>query len=220
MFLVVLTFFFCLEVEAKCLKSISVTGYQLVPSFSEDVYKYNVFINGNSVNIKADAFNKSDQITGVGNYDVKEDVTSFKVTCNEQEYTLKVFKKNNTPSSDNAYLEYLTIDGAKIDFSKDNFYYEVDDVTNINIKYDLEDARATSILEESENNLYTITVTSFDKSNTNKYTIKINKLKETISEQTKKTSVKELPDTVLVLVILMLGSLVLVIMNFIRKALF
>jgi len=202
------------------MKEISITGYELVPNFNTNTHKYNVFINGNSILIKGKSKNDNSTISGLGNFDVLTDKGEFIITCDDEKYIIKTFKNGYVDDGSDAYLSSLEVAGNKIEFDKNQFYYEVIKNDNIDIEYDLSDDRATAIVNENDNNEIVISVTSYDKSNNLDYVIKINELENVSTKNNKKDKIREMNNLEKSIVILMLSLGVLAIMNFIRKKLF
>ena len=202
-FLVVFTFFFCVKIDAKCLNDLSVTGYTLVPNFNSNTHKYNVFIKGNSINIKGKS--KYD-INGLGSYMIDENKKDIIITCKNEEYKISVFKDGYKEES-KAKLKNLIIEGFDISFDPDTFYYEIDSDTTPNIKYETYSYKDNVSLSE-EDNIITIDVSTFDDINT--YTIKINK---TISvyapKKAEKKKLTNVENTIVISFIVILDLLVL-----------
>lgn len=220
MFLVVFTFFFCDFVNASCMKEISITGYELVPKFNTNTYKYNVFINGNSILIKGKSKNENSNITGLGNYDVLSDKSEFVIECDDEKYIIKTFKDNLVEDSKDAYLSFLEVSGAYIEFDRNTFVYEIERQENIDIKYSLSDDRASAVVIENDKNEIVITVTSYDKTNVKEYIIKMNELKKVNLSNNDSKKVREMNNYEKSGVILLLSCSVLFIINFIRKKIF
>lgn len=217
-FLEVLTFLLCINVNGKCLSDLDVTGYSLVPSFNTNTYKYNVFINGNSISIKGKT-NTKFEIEGLGNFDVTKNNEIYNIKCNNEIYKINVIKNSNQVESDNAYLEELFIDGVDISFDKDTFYYEIDRIDNINLHYEVENS--LSVVEEiEEDNRIILNVTSYDKTKTNTYIIKINDLETVSNIKKNKINTKEFNNYQKCGAILVVGFILLTVVHFIRKLLF
>lgn len=220
LFLVVITFFFCDFVYAGCMKEISITGYELVPKFNTNTHKYNVFINGNSILIKGKSKNDNSTISGLGNFDVLTDKSEFIINCDNEKYVIKTFKNGYVDDGSDAHLSSLEVIGSNLVFDKNKFHYEVVNNGDIDIEYNLSDDRATASITENDNNEIIISVTSYDKSSTLEYVIKVNELENVNALTNNKDKIREMKTPAKVIVILLLSFGVLVIMNFIRKKLF
>ena len=167
-FLVVLTFFFCTSISAKCLDDLTVSGYTLVPKFDNSIKKYNVFIKGNSVNIKGKS--KYD-IDGIGNYVIDEDKKDIIISCKNETYKITVFK-DGYEEKNIAKLKNILVEGFDISFDPDVFYYEIDSDTIPKIEY-IPCSYKTKVSLNEEEDIIKIDVSNYDDINT--YIIKINK---------------------------------------------
>lgn len=85
------------------LKSLSVTGYSIEPTFDSDVLNYEVFIPAdvNKVTINATANSSKATVTGAGEIDITEDVTAITITVTaevgvEKKYDLTITRNTNT----------------------------------------------------------------------------------------------------------------------------
>ena len=202
-FLVVFTFFFCVKIDAKCLTDLSITGYTLVPKFNSNTYKYNVFIKGNSINIKGKS--KYD-INGLGNHIIDEAKKDIIITCKDEEYKISVFKDSYKEES-KAKLKNLIIEGFDISFDPDTFYYEIDADTTPNIKYETYSYKDNVSLVE-EDNIITIDVSTYDDINT--YKIKINKsLPVYASKTSEKKKLTKVENTIVISSIVIFDLLIL-----------
>ena len=91
------------------LKTLSVTGYSIEPTFDSDVLNYEVFIPAgvNKVVINANANSSKATVVGAGEIDITEDVTAITITVTaevgvEKKYILTITRNTNTttPSDD------------------------------------------------------------------------------------------------------------------------
>ena len=102
------------------LKSLSVTGYSIEPTFDSDVLNYEVFIpaNINKITINAQATSTKAKVTGTGEFDITEDVTAITVTVtaevgDERKYILTITRNTNTtPTDDNTNTGNTTDPGT------------------------------------------------------------------------------------------------------------
>ena len=218
-FLEVLTFLLCLNVNAKCMDDINVIGYNLVPSFSTNTYKYNVYINGNSITIKGTSKDIKSKIEGLGTFDSLENINDYYITCDNEKYLIRAIKNADSISEDNAYLSSLVIEGYDISFDKEVFNYEIDKDKDVKVNYELENYASTLVYTE-EDNFIRIEVTSEDKTKSNVYEIKINEVKNVSTLDQKDNINKELNNYQKCGVIFGLGILLLTIMCFLKRLIF
>lgn len=220
-FLEVLTFLFCINVDAKCMSDINVIGYTLVPRFDTNTYKYNVYISGNSISIKGTSTNKKSIIEGLGTFDSPNNINDYTIKCDDETYLIRVFKKEEVVEKDNAYLKNISVLGYDINFKKDVFEYDIekDENKEINVTYELENYKSTLVYNE-EDNIIKLEVTSEDKTNTNTYIIKINALENVSNIENNTIKKKELNNYEKSIVIFVLGIVLLTIMCFLKKLIF
>lgn len=227
MFLAVLiTFLFCSKIHAACIKKINVIGYTLVPNFSTNIKKYNVYISGSSVTFKTEKFNEKSIVGGLGTFNLKNDNEDFYIKCETETYKITVFKNYKETSTDNAYASFININDIKLNFDKNNFNYEVDSLNeeDLIIDYELEDSRATSTLsevtnEEEHTKEIILSITSFDKEITNVYKIKINNIKPVYKEEVEE-EVKDFNLNQKAGLIFIISLSIMIILNFIRRKMF
>ena len=90
------------------LKSLSVTGYSIEPTFDEDVVNYEVFIPGNinKVTVNATAASNKATVSGAGEIETLDKTTIVTITVTsevgeENKYVLTINKNENTTPSGN-----------------------------------------------------------------------------------------------------------------------
>ena len=90
------------------LKSLSVTGYSIEPTFDEDVVNYEVFIPGNinKVTVNATAASNKATVSGAGEIEILDKTTIVTITVTSEvgednKYVLTINKNENTTPSEN-----------------------------------------------------------------------------------------------------------------------
>lgn len=90
------------------LKSLSVTGYSIEPTFDEDVVNYEVFIPGNinKVTVNATAASNKATVSGAGEIETLDKTTIVTITVTSEvgednKYVLTINKNENTTPSEN-----------------------------------------------------------------------------------------------------------------------
>ncbi len=179
------------------LKGINLSSGSLVPYFSEDITKYNVFVPGEveNINITAIEDKDDDYITGTGNIsllDGKNEVILkvIKKNLDVITYEIAIFKNyKENKDEENATLNKLEIEGYDIDFNTDIYEYEiyVDIEERLNISYEQTSEYSTVKISGNSNfkigqNTVKISVISKNKTNVNVYVIKVNKVSNVFEE--------------------------------------
>ena len=90
------------------LKSLSVTGYSIEPTFDSDVLNYEVYIPSteNKITINASANSSKATVSGAGEIDIVENTTVITITVksevgDERKYVLTIIKNTNNDNNDN-----------------------------------------------------------------------------------------------------------------------
>ena len=87
--LLIISLLFCIKVKA--IENITINNENLSPVFNSDIKVYNYFTYSDSINIQVKS-KENEQVTGSGVFSLNDDLTTFKVTSNDKEYTINVFK--------------------------------------------------------------------------------------------------------------------------------
>lgn len=189
--------FFSFVPNLRAISGINLSSGSLVPYFSEKTTKYNVFVPSDveNINISVNETEEDDYVTGTGNISLTDgkNVIILKVVKKNLEivdYEISVFKNyKENKDYDNAYLNKLEIEGYEINFDSNTFEYEIyiENEDRLNINY--EQANENSVVKISGNsnfkigqNVVKITVISKNKTNTNVYVIKVNKVANVFEE--------------------------------------
>lgn len=138
--LLIISILFCIKVKA--IENITINNENLSPIFNSDIKVYNYFTNSDSINIQVKS-KENEQVTGSGVFSLNDDLTTFKVTSNDKEYTINVFK-NYHKEELTPVLNDLIIEGYDINFDTNIHEYDINikDETHLNINYDLSNDEA------------------------------------------------------------------------------
>lgn len=133
--LLIISLLFCIKVKA--IENITINNENLSPIFNSDIKVYNYFTYSDSINIQVKS-KENEQVTGSGVFSLNDDLTTFKVTSNDKEYTINVFK-NYHKEELTPVLNDLIIEGYDINFDTNIHEYDINikDETHLNINYDL-----------------------------------------------------------------------------------
>lgn len=180
-----------INTKSPDLSGINISNGTLSPEFSSNITDYTAILTAQTTTISATATNQDSKITGNGDYslnigetkEVKIVVTTQGGT--QKTYKIKLTRPADANKSNNNNLEYISFNGKKIDFNKENVIYTLtvkNTIENADIKYKVEDEKATATLSGPEKlnvgeNTYKITVTAEDGS-TKEYTLIITRQKE------------------------------------------
>ena len=138
--LLIISLLFCIKVKA--IENITINNENLSPIFNSDIKVYNYFTYSDSINIQVKS-KENEQVTGSGVFSLNDDLTTFKVTSNDKEYTINVFK-NYHKEELTPVLNDLIIEGYDINFDTNIHEYDINikDETHLNINYDLSNDEA------------------------------------------------------------------------------
>lgn len=138
--LLIISLLFCIKVKA--IENITINNENLSPVFNSDIKVYNYFTYSDSINIQVKS-KENEQVTGSGVFSLNDDLTTFKVTSNDKEYTINVFK-NYHKEELTPVLNDLIIVGYDINFDTNIHEYDINikDETHLNINYDLSNDEA------------------------------------------------------------------------------
>lgn len=138
--LLIISLLFCIKVKA--IENITINNENLSPIFNSDIKVYNYFTYSDSINIQVKS-KENEQVTGSGVFSLNVDLTTFKVTSNDKEYTINVFK-NYHKEELTPVLNDLIIEGYNINFDTNIHKYDINikDETHLNINYDLSNDEA------------------------------------------------------------------------------
>ena len=138
--LLIISLLFCIKVKA--IENITINNENLSPVFNSDIKVYNYFTYSDSINIQVNS-KENEQVTGSGVFSLNDDLTTFKVTSNDKEYTINVFK-NYHKEELTPVLNDLIIVGYDINFDTNIHEYDINikDETHLNINYDLSNDEA------------------------------------------------------------------------------
>ena len=138
--LLIISLLFCIKVKA--IENITINNENLSPIFNSDIKVYNYFTYSDSINIQVKS-KENEQVTGSGVFSLNDDLTTFKVTSNDKEYTINVFK-NYHKEELTPVLNDLIIEGYNINFDTNIHEYDINikDETHLNINYDLSNDEA------------------------------------------------------------------------------
>ena len=173
------------------LSAINITNATLSPAFDPNITEYTASLTSETTTINGVLANSDMKLTGNGDYslniDETKDVNLVVTTKNghQKTYKIKLTRPKDLNKSNNNYLEYISFNGEKIDFNKDNLIYEMSvkyDVENADIKFKTEDEKATAELTGPEklevgDNVYRISVTA-ENGDLKEYTLTITRQKE------------------------------------------
>ncbi len=190
--------FFSFTLNVKAISNIKVGDYELSPYFSDYITKYNVYVDSEveNINISVTESEDDDYVTGIGNTilsDGKNEVI-LKVIKKNQEiitYEVDIFKNYQEDKDlDDANLTKLVVNGYDINFDPDVHEYNINviDDVRLNIDYETKSSESSvritgnSNFREGKNEVRVI-VNSKDKSNTNVYTLYVNKIVTTFEEE-------------------------------------
>ena len=126
----------------RAIENITINNENLSPVFNSDIKVYNYFTYSDSINIQVKS-KENEQVTGSGVFSLNDDLTTFKVTSNDKEYTINVFK-NYHKEELTPVLNDLIIEGYDINFDTNIHEYDINikDETHLNINYDLSNDEA------------------------------------------------------------------------------
>ena len=138
--LLIISLLFCIKVKA--IENITINNENLSPVFNSDIKVYNYFTYSDSIDIQVKS-KENEQVTGSGVFSLNDDLTTFKVTSNDKEYTINVFK-NYHKEELTPVLNDLIIVGYDINFDTNIHEYDINikDETHLNINYDLSNDEA------------------------------------------------------------------------------
>lgn len=138
--LLIISLLFCIKVKA--IENITINNENLSPVFNSDIKVYNYFTYSDSINIQVKS-KENEQVTGSGVFSLNDDLTTFKVTSNDKEYTINVFK-NYHKEELTPVLNDLIIEEYDINFDTNIHEYDINikDETHLNISYDLSNDEA------------------------------------------------------------------------------
>lgn len=138
--LLIISLLFCIKVKA--IENITINNENLSPVFNSEIKVYNYFTYSDSINIQVKS-KENEQVTGSGVFSLNDDLTTFKVTSNNKEYTINVFK-NYHKEELTPVLNDLIIEGYNINFDTNIHEYDINikDETHLNINYDLSNDEA------------------------------------------------------------------------------
>lgn len=138
--LLIISLLFCIKVKA--IENITINNESLSPVFNSEIKVYNYFTYSDSINIQVKS-KENEQVTGSGVFSLNDDLTTFKVTSNDKEYTINVFK-NYRKEELTPVLNDLIIEGYDINFDTNIHEYDINikDETHLNINYDLSNDEA------------------------------------------------------------------------------
>lgn len=138
--LLIISLLFCIKVKA--IENITINNENLSPVFNSEIKVYNYFTYSDSINIQVKS-KENEQVTGNGVFSLNDDLTTFKVTSNDKEYTINVFK-NYHKEELTPVLNDLIIEGYNINFDTNIHEYDINikDETHLNINYDLSNDEA------------------------------------------------------------------------------
>lgn len=138
--LLIISLLFCIKVKA--IENLTINNENLSPVFNSDIKVYNYFTYSDSINIQVKS-KENEQVTGSGVFSLNDDLTTFKVTSNDKEYTINVFK-NYHKEELTPVLNDLIIEGYDINFDTNIHEYDINikDETHLNINYDLSNDEA------------------------------------------------------------------------------
>ena len=138
--LLIISLLFCIKVKA--IENITINNENLSPVFNSDIKVYNYFTYSDPINIQVKS-KENEQVTGSGVFSLNDDLTTFKVTSNDKEYTINVFK-NYHKEELTPVLNDLIIVGYDINFDTNIHEYDINikDETHLNINYDLSNDEA------------------------------------------------------------------------------
>ena len=163
-----------INVKDVVLSNISLTNGELSPAFNSSTTTYNATINSDKTNISATAENGI-KITGTGEQTLNEGetktvrITATSANGSEKTYTINLSRPQEN-KSENHYLKSITFNGETINIEQDKSTYTLivkNDVTTVDLKYELEDEKSTATVRGPEElevgiNTFTITVTAED----------------------------------------------------------
>lgn len=138
--LLIISLLFCIKVKA--IENITINNENLSPVFNSEIKVYNYFTYSDSINIQVKS-KENEQVTGSGVFSLNDDLTTFKVTSNDKEYRINVFK-NYRKEELTPVLNDLIIEGYNINFDTNIHEYDINikDETHLNINYDLSNNEA------------------------------------------------------------------------------
>lgn len=171
------------------LKSLSVDGYTLSPSFSANNTSYSIKIPSNVSSINLSAISNSDKakIEGIGNVSLTSNVTNVvvKVTAEDgtvKSYNIKIEREGSTVKSSDATLKSLDVSGYTLipGFKSNVNTYSIkvkNNITGLNVKAIANSDKASVSISGNKNwkegnNTITIKVTAEDGS-VNNYIVNV-----------------------------------------------
>lgn len=227
--------FFSFCISATALEKIRVEGEQMFPTFKPETQSYNVFTNSEYANINVELSEGEELLSNLTNKvklkdGINEVVIKVKKNENIIEYKLNIYKNYIINDNDSdALLKDLKVEGYDIDFNSKNYNYiiNVDSVDEyINIDYITNNPNAyVKVVEnlDSDNSYISILVTSKDKTSSQEYTLKLNKVSTTSTsiENNKEKIETNKKSSKVILIIVSILSIVLVYLSynllFVRK---
>ena len=171
------------------LKSLSVDGYTLSPSFSANNTSYSIKVPSNISSINLSAISNSDKakIEGIGNVSLTSNVTNVvvKVTAEDgtvKSYNIKIERESSTVKSSDATLKTLDVSGYTLipGFKSNVNTYSIkvkNNITGLNVKAIANSDKASVSISGNKNwkegnNTITIKVTAEDGS-VNNYIVNV-----------------------------------------------
>ncbi len=237
-YVVVIITFFSFTPIVKGISNIVLSEGVLTPYFDKEIHKYNVFVSSEveSISITAIKDEEDDYISGTGNINVMDGKTEVTLKVIKKDtsivnYQINIFKNyEENIDYENAMLSKLEIEGHTIEFDPNVYEYSivVDAEENLNINYETESEHATvkltgaSALKMGEN-IIKVIVTSKDKSVSNIYVIKVNKLISVFEESSSiedeknilgKTSLTKDEKNIITIVLISAGVIILYLVFF------
>lgn len=210
------------------LKSLTIEGQELTPTFNKETTSYTMQVTSNIVelNIKAEAEDEKATTSIQGNKDLKDGENIVTISVNAEDGTTKIYEIKVTKSGKIALgLKSLIIEGTDIesDFRPELYEYEIDieDVTNLQIEAIANDETATVEILGNEDlqdgeNIITIIVSSQDGKEKVTYQITANKIAEKISTVEENTKIVPKVYLYIALGVVVLIALIIVIVYTIR----
>lgn len=130
--------------EENKLQNLIVKGYSLTPAFNKDINEYSIGVNENidKINIDVIPINDKEVINGIGEYKLATGMNEINIKVKSEAGKENNYKLIINKSSGNCLLNNLEIENYNINFTKENFLYEIEvkeDINELNIKANSDD---------------------------------------------------------------------------------
>lgn len=199
--LTIICLFSCM-IKCAAISNIRVNNQFLIPTFSKDIKKYNVFVSEKTDEINISVVLEKDdiEVSNDGVHKLKEGINEIDLFIKNKKanvvYKIIVIKGELKEDNKNSLLKTLSVEGIDFNFNPKIYEYELEvseDLKDLKIDYEpmsyLSSVKVKHLNSDEVDNI-SITVISPNKKNKSVYQIKLKKYSQVFKNKDKKNNKK------------------------------